>query len=250
MIYSAEKKVQIVLELIKEDQTIGQLAAKYQITAKTIGNWKKQFLDNAAIAMEPAKAVSEYKAQLEAKDEEIGELHKALGKTTIEKDWAVKKLKSLDYKTKKLLIKSELNISLQGQCNMLDISRSSLYYIPKPMSNINLQILNSMDEIYTDNPEYGYRFIHQQLLEDGYNIGKDRVLKYMQLLGVNAIYPHKKKLTSIKNKQHYTYKYLLKEYWTISGRTKTINVPIANEVWSGDITYIRTKRPLHSNTQK
>lgn len=238
--YSAEKKVQIVLELLKEEQTVGQLAAKYQITAKSIQNWKKQFLENAAIAMEPAKAVSEYKAQLEAKDEEIEELHKALGKTTIEKDWAVKKLKSLDYKTKRLLIKSELNISLHGQCKMLNISRSSFYYTPKPMSNTNLQILNSIDEIYTDNPEYGYRFIHQQLLEDGFMIGKDRVLKYMQLLGINAIYPRKKKLTSIKDEQHHIYKYLLKEYWTQNGRTKSVHVPTSNEVWSGDITYIRT----------
>ncbi len=240
--YSAEKKVQIVLELLKEEQTVGQLAAKYQITAKSIQNWKKQFLDNAAIAMEPAKVVTEYKAQLSAKDEEIEELHKALGKSTIEKDWAVKKLKSLDYKTKRLLIKSELNISLQGQCNMLDISRSSYYYQPKPMNDSNLKILNSIDEIYTDNPEYGYRFIHQQLLEDGFSIGKDRVLKYMQLLGINAIYPHKKKLTSIKDEQHHIYKYLLKQYWTQNGRTKTVYVPSANEVWSGDITYIRTNR--------
>lgn len=44
--YSAEKKVQIVLELLKEEQTVGQLAAKYQITAKSIQNWKKQFLEN------------------------------------------------------------------------------------------------------------------------------------------------------------------------------------------------------------
>ncbi len=45
-IYSAEKKVQIVLELLKEEQTVAQLASKYQITAKTITNWKKQFLEN------------------------------------------------------------------------------------------------------------------------------------------------------------------------------------------------------------
>ena len=41
------------------------------------------------------------------------------------------------------------------------------------------KILNSIDEIYTDNPEYGYRYIHQQLLEDGLSIGQDRVLKYI-----------------------------------------------------------------------
>jgi len=238
--YSAEKKVQIVLELLKEDQTIGQLASKYQITTKSIQNWKKQFLDNAAIAMEPAKAVSEYKAQLANKEQEIGELHKALGKATIKAEWAEGKLKSLDYKRKKQLIKSELNISIQDQCDALGVSRSSFYYTARPMSSNNLQILNSMDEIYTDNPEYGYRFIHQQLLEDGFNIGKDRVLKYMRILGINAIYPHKKKLTSIKDEQHQIYKYLLKDYWTQKGRSKTVYVPSVNEVWSGDITYIRT----------
>ena len=30
-----------------------------------------------------------------------------------------------------------------------------------------------------------------------------------------------------------------KEYWTQTGRTKQVYVPIPNEVWSGDITYIR-----------
>ncbi|MDQ1264793.1 MAG: putative transposase, partial [Campylobacterota bacterium] len=44
-IYSAEQKTKIVLELLKEDQTINQLATKYQITAKSIQNWKKQFLE-------------------------------------------------------------------------------------------------------------------------------------------------------------------------------------------------------------
>jgi len=65
-VFSAEQKTKIVLELLKEDQTIGQLATKYQITTKSIQNWKKQFLDNAAIAFEPARAVSEFKDEIEA----------------------------------------------------------------------------------------------------------------------------------------------------------------------------------------
>lgn len=51
--------MQIVLELLKKEQKIAQISSKYQITVKTIGNWKKQFLENVAIAIEPAKAVSE-----------------------------------------------------------------------------------------------------------------------------------------------------------------------------------------------
>jgi putative transposase len=108
------------------------------------------------------------------------------------------------------------------------------------MSLYNLNILNRIDEIYTDNPDYGYRYIHRQLLEDGFNIGKDRVLKYMGTMGIEAIYPHREKSTSIKDIGHKIHNYLLEPYWTTSGKTKTVHVPYVNQVWSGDITYIRT----------
>ncbi len=62
----------------------------------------------------------------------------------------------------------------------------------------------------------------------------------MWILGVQAIYPTKKKLTSIKNSEHKIYPYLLKEYWTTVGKTRKVQVDKPNEVWSGDITYIRT----------
>ncbi len=55
------------------------------------------------------------------------------------------------------------------------------------MSINKLSILNRIDEIYTDNPEFGYRYIHQQLLEDGFIVGKDRVLKYMRMMGIRSI---------------------------------------------------------------
>jgi len=85
---------------------------------------------------------------------------------------------------------------------MFDISKSSYYYAPKPMKEEDKNILNSIDKIATDNSEYGYRYIHQQLIEDGFIIGKDRVLKYMNILGIEAIYPHKKPKTSARNKEH------------------------------------------------
>ena len=65
--YSGEQKAKVVLELLKEEQTINQLATKYQVTSKTIGNWKKQFLDNASKAFENDKMSIKYKEQIEAK---------------------------------------------------------------------------------------------------------------------------------------------------------------------------------------
>ena len=240
-IFSSEEKTKIVLELIKEDSTLGQLASKYEISSKTIQNWKKQFLTNAALAFEPAKVLSEYQEQINNLKEQNDELAKALGKTTVERDWAVGKLKSLDLSNKKSLVESKLNqLPKARQCELLDISRSTIYYKAKDISVDKLTILNRIDEIYTDNPEFGYRYIYQQLLEDGFSVGKDRVLKYMRIMGIEAIHPHKKKSTSVKDSEHKIYSYLLDKYWTKSGITKTVHVPQVNEVWSGDITYIRT----------
>ena len=239
--YSAEQKTKIVLELLKEEQTIAELATKYKITSQSISKWKKQFLENASLAFEPAKAVQEFKDELKSKNIEIEDLQKQLGKSTMEKEWLAKKLESsVSFNKRKTLVESGLEITTTQQCKLLNISRASHYYKPVPMSANNLKIMHTIDEIATDNSEYGYRFIHQELLECGYSIGKDRVLKYMQFMGIQAIYPRKKRLTSIGNPEHKIYEYLLKPYWTKIGKTKQVYVPTPNEVWSGDITYIRT----------
>jgi putative transposase len=239
--FTAEVKTKIVLEMLKEESTTAQLSTKYEVSAKTMQNWKKQFLNNAPLAFEPGKAVSEFKDQIDGLKTQNDELAKALGKATVERDWAVGKLGSLDISNKKSLVDSKLKtLSKTRQCELLQISRSVVYYKAKVMSLYNLNILNRIDEIYTDNPDYGYRYIHRQLLEDGFNIGKDRVLKYMGTMGIEAIYPHRKKSTSIKDIGHKIHSYLLEPYWTTSGKTNTVYVPHVNQVWSGDITYIRT----------
>jgi putative transposase len=241
--YTAEQKAKIVLEVLKEERTINQIASEFKVTIKSIQNWKKQFLENASLAFDTDKATEIYKKELKAKEAEIDELAKALGKTTVERDWAVKKLVSLDLSNKKSLVDSKLKtITKASQCKLLGISRATLYYTPRPMQEKDIKILHAMDEIYTDNPEYGYRFIHQQLLEDGYSIGNNRVLKYMEILGIQALYPTKKRVLSLKNKEHEIYPYELKPYWTFDKETKTksVEVKTPNEVWSGDITYIRT----------
>ena len=237
--YTPKQKTKVVLELLKEEKTINQLATEFNVTAKTIQNWKKQFLENADKAFETDDTSKQDKEELERLQAENDALAKTLGRTTVERDWAVGKLKSLDLSNKKTLVDSKLTITKTRQCELIGVSRSTLYYQAKPISDVNLQILHKMDEIYTDNSEYGYRMIHQELLEEGYSIGKDRVLKYMSILGIQAIYPNKKRLTSINHPEHQIYDYLLKPYWTKKGRTKSVYVPNANEVWSGDITYIR-----------
>jgi len=66
---------------------------------------------------------------------------------------------------------------------LLDLSRSSIYYEPEPLfSDEQLAILNQMDEIFTDKPFYGYRRVYLDLIDQGFIVGRDRVLKYMRVL--------------------------------------------------------------------
>ena len=240
--FSAEYKTKVVLELLESEVTISQLSKKYEITPKTIQNWKKQFLSNASMAFEPAKVVSEYKTEIEELKSENDELAKALGKATVERDWDLGKLRGLDIPNKRNLVDSKLeDLSMARQCELLKINRSMLYYQPKIMSLYNKKIMDRIDEIYTDNPDYGYRFMHKSLLEEGFTIGRDRTLKYMSIMGIEALYPKQKKSISTQNKAHKVHPYLLEPYWQISKKgSKSVYVPRSNEVWSGDITYIRT----------
>ena len=231
--FSPEFKTKVVLELLSGEQTAAQVASKYEITPNSLKQWKKKFMENASLAFDVGKATQGFKDEIEQLKKENDALAKKLGKTTIEKDWAVGKLRSLDSSTKRSLVESKLpepGVSVARQCELMELNRSNLYYKPKPMSSKDLAIMNRIDEIYTDiSSTYGYRFMHQQLLEDGYSIGKNKVLKLMGLMGIQAIFPRRRKLTSIKDREHKVYPYALRE----------LEIDRPNQVWSGDITYIR-----------
>ncbi|WP_202775516.1 MULTISPECIES: transposase [sulfur-oxidizing symbionts] len=62
--YSSAFKTKLVLELLQNESTLAQIASKHNILPQNLVNWKKIFLANAEIAMEPSKAVKEYKEEL------------------------------------------------------------------------------------------------------------------------------------------------------------------------------------------
>jgi len=113
------------------------------------------------------------------------------------------------------------------QCGLMELSRSSFYYEPVPYSEEELNLFNEIDVVYTDMPYYGHRKIWHELLRRGLLIGRDRTLKYMQIMGLKPFYPHKG--TSMPDKQHKKYPYLLKD----------MLICRPNQVWAADITYIR-----------
>jgi len=230
-VYSTEFKTKIVLEVLKGDKTLNEIASENNITPKNIQNWKNIFLSNAEVAMEPAKAVKEYKEEIDKLKAKNDEYAKTVGKLTVELEWTTKKLNSLGLSNKKSLVEPKLKeISITRQCELLLLNRTNLYY--KPIVNqTKLDIKQAIINIHNEIPIYGYKKVYYQLLEDGYSISANTVLKYRQELGLKPILAVKKPNTSIPNKEHAIYSYKLKD----------IEITHANQVWSTDITYIKIK---------
>lgn len=138
----------------------------------------------------------------------------------------------MDLTTRKTMIEStNKKLSINQQCLIVGLMKSCYYYKSQDKFSINnLNIMNEIDKIYTDYPFYGYRRLHQELLSRNHNIGKDRVLKYMHIMGIEAVFPQKK--TTMPNKEHKIFPYLLKK----------ILIDHPNQVWAIDITYIRMHR--------
>ena len=121
--YSAEFKTKIVLEVLKGDKTINEIASEYNIIPKNIQNWKNIFLANAVVAMEPAKAVKEYKDEIEKLKAKNDEYAKIVGKLTVENNWMSGKLKSLDSKKRQAIVEFKLSdISITRQSELLGIA--------------------------------------------------------------------------------------------------------------------------------
>src|SRR3989338_169368 len=118
-------------------------------------------------------------------------------------------------------------VSVRRQCELLELSRSSLYYEPVPISEENLRLMNVIDEEFTRRPCLGSRQMKWRLWDLGYWVGRNRVRRVMCVLGLEAVFP--KKNTSRRNPEHPVYPYLLRD----------VVITRPNQVWSMDITYIR-----------
>ena len=116
------------------------------------------------------------------------------------------------------------------QVQLLELSRSSIYYRPQPTPETDLRLMRRMDELHLEHPFAGSRMLRDLLKLEGFEIGRKHVGTLMRKMGIEAIY--RKANTSRRNQAHRIYPYLL--------RSLTIDRP--NQVWAMDTTYIPMQR--------
>lgn len=111
------------------------------------------------------------------------------------------------------------------QTDLLGISRSSLYYRPRPTSPKTLAVMNAIDREYTAHPFYGSRRMAKEV-----GVNRKQAQRLMRAMGIEALYP--KPNLSAHNPLHAVYPYLLKGV--------TANCP--NHIVGTDITYIKMEQ--------
>jgi putative transposase len=116
------------------------------------------------------------------------------------------------------------------QVQLLELSRSSVYYQPQPISETDLRLMRRIDELHLEHPFAGARMLRDMLKLEGHQIGRKHVSTLMKKLDIQAIY--RKANTSRRNQAHRIYPYLLRD----------LAIDHPNQVWAMDATYIPMRR--------
>ena len=124
------------------------------------------------------------------------------------------------------MIDPEHDLPIKQQAEVLGISRSTVYYEPRPISAEDLWLMRRIDELHLNYPFAGSRMLRDLLWQQGLVVGRRHIKTLMKRMVIEAIY--RKPNTSKPAPRHRIYPYLL--------RGLAITRP--NQVWAMDITYI------------
>jgi putative transposase len=97
------------------------------------------------------------------------------------------------------MIDPEHDLSIQRQAEALAISRSSVYYQPRPVSESDLWLMRRIDELHLNYPFAGSRMLRDMLSQQGLEVGRRHVRTLMRKMAIEAIYrrPNTSKLSSL-----------------------------------------------------
>ena len=79
-------------------------------------------------------------------------------------------------------------VPLTRQAELLDLSRSRVYYAPWPLPAWDLRLMRRLDELHLKWPRYGASKLSRELQNEGYDIGRRLVMMLMRWVGMETIY--------------------------------------------------------------
>ena len=128
------------------------------------------------------------------------------------------------------MIDHEHDLPIARQAGVLRISRGSVYYLPRPVPDADLAIMQRLDRLHLEFPFAGSRMLRGLLAAEGCKIGRRHVKTLMRQMGIEALY--RRPRTTKPEPGHKVYPYLL----------RGLGIERPNQVWAMDITYIPMTR--------
>jgi putative transposase len=117
-------------------------------------------------------------------------------------------------------------VTVTRQAELLALSRSSVYYSPRALSDRDLLLMRRLDELHLQWPFYGSRKLTRELQKEGHEVGRRDVVTLMRRMGIEAIY--RRPRTSIPAREAAIRPYLL----------GNLSIDRPNQVWASDISYL------------
>src|ERR1019366_1318558 len=233
--HTATFKAKVALAAIKGEKTLSELAQEFDVHANQITQWKSQLLEGAIGVFG-----GEAKAESATAAVDIKTLHAKIGQLTLENDFLEGALtkagvladrsSSVGWKAgiaeRKAMIDPDHDLPITQQAEVLGISRSTVYYEPRPVPAEDLWLMRQIDELHLNYPFAGSRMLRDLLSHQGLEIGRRHLRTLMRRIGIEAIY--RRPNPSKPAPGHRIYPYLL----------RGLAVARPNQVWAMDITYI------------
>jgi putative transposase len=215
-------KAKVALAAIKGDRTLAELAEQFDVHPNQVTSWKAQLEGAAAdVFRQCSGAAAGHRREVAAcQDRSADARERFFGRSAHQSRFA----------ERKAMIDREHDLPITKQAEALNISRGSVYYLPRPVSAADLAIMRRIDELHLELPFAGSRMLRGLLAAEGCKIGRRHVKTLMRRMGIEALY--RRPRTTKPEPGHKIYPYLL--------RGMAITQP--NQVWAMDITYIPMAR--------
>ncbi|MGH8760414.1 MAG: IS3 family transposase, partial [Burkholderiales bacterium] len=223
--HTAAFKAKVALAAIKGDRTLAQLAEQFDVHANQITSWKAQLESGAADVFGPCGGNAAAQPAVDVKS-----LHAKIGELTLENGFFRGSAQQGGIAERKAMIDRKHDLPITRQAKVLLISRGSVYYLPRPVSATDLEVMRRLDRLHLEFPFAGSRMLQGLLVAEGCKIGRRHVKTLMRRMGIEALY--RRPRTTKPEPGHKIYPYLL----------RGMEITRPNQVWAMDITYIPMAR--------
>ncbi|MDT7531874.1 IS3 family transposase [Sphingobium sp. SA2] len=220
--HSPAFKAKVALAAVKGEKTLAELAQQFDVHPNQITTWRSQLLEGAAGVFDSDNASATAEPAIDVKT-----LHAKIGELTLANDFLGRRAREgRSVAERKAMIDRSHSLPLARQARELGISRGSVYYLPRPVSEADLAIMRRIDELHLEFPFAGSRMLRDLLRQEGMKIGRQHVATLMKKMAIEAIY--RRPNTSKPTPGHKVYPYLLRK----------LAIVRPNQVWATDISYI------------